>query len=771
MEPAGQKRFARIALVVLAVLGLAWLARLDYGEKISTNIIDLIPSDERSPEVSLVRSIVGDRQARVMLFVLQTDGRAATPAAADAFVSVLRASGQFSEALALADPSVREALGRFLFEKRLDLLLPGWLAARRAEFAATGRPAAEFSAWLADESVRRLDTFLTSPESVAFQELVPADPLLLLPALAERAEALGFSNDSREASRVWAILEPSPFAEEGQAPVLATIERAREAARRVEPAVELRWTGVNRFAAASKERIRGELSLLNTLSIAAVVLVACVFVRRIWKVLHLVPVILFSILGAWVGATLLFDRLHILVFVIGSLLTGVAVDYGFYLYMQPLLRPDERYAERVRRLLKPLLTSCITTVIGFSFLLFSELPLIRQLGVFVSAGLISALAGALLYFAQLDRPLLETRTLPRPDTRRWRVPIRALGACAALAMAFGLTRLEWRDDVRELEVPSPALQANDQAVRAFFGDRSDRVVYITRGDSLAQARAALDRFHAWLRTAQPEGSVASAAWLIPSPEAWAAMPELRAQLGDFPARFSAALAGGGYEAGTFEPFFAAWRESGEREAGRLPYAEAVRRALETLQGPLSLLSHAEEGSSWFVSISDQPTTALPPPDLATVPVSQLESLNSLFTRYRHSALKLSGLGLGIVGLSVFVLYGLRRGMRIFAIPAGSCLAAFGLLGLMGEPLNLFHLLGAFLGVCLSHNYAIFSAENAGRSEAPPPSIRLSALTTSASFGVLAFSQIPVVAALGAIVALIVMLALLAVELEPLAATP
>jgi hypothetical protein len=296
-------------------------------------------------------------------------------------------------------------------------------------------------------------------------------------------------------------------------------------------------------------------------------------------------------------------------------------------------------------------------------------------------------------------------------------------------------------------------------------------VYITRGDSLAQARAALDRFHAWLRTAQPEGSVASAAWLIPAPEAWAAMPELRAQLGDFPARFSAALAGGGYEAGTFEPFFAAWRESGEREAGRLPYAEAVRRALETLQGPLSLLSHAEEGSSWFVSISDQPTTALPPPDLATVPVSQLESLNSLFTRYRHSALKLSGLGLGIVGLSVFVLYGLRRGMRIFAIPAGSCLAAFGLLGLMGEPLNLFHLLGAFLGVCLSHNYAIFSAENAGRSEAPPPSIRLSALTTSASFGVLAFSQIPVVAALGAIVALIVMLALLAVELEPLAATP
>ena len=78
----------------------------------------------------------------------------------------------------------------------------------------------------------------------------------------------------------------------------------------------------------------------------------------------------------------------------------------------------------------------------------------------------------------------------------------------------------------------------------------------------------------------------------------------------------------------------------------------------------------------------------------------------------------------------------------------------GLLGWLGHPLNLFHLLGAFLGVCLSHNYAIFSAENSDRNEPPPPSIRLSALCTAASFGVLAFSHIPVVSALGTIVCLI-----------------
>ena len=120
-----------------------------------------------------------------------------------------------------------------------------------------------------------------------------------------------------------------------------------------------------------------------------------------------------------------------------------------------------------------------------------------------------------------------------------------------------------------------------------------------------------------------------------------------------------------------------------------------------------------------------------------------------------------------MGLSVFVIYGLRRGIRIFAVPVGSCLFAFGLLGLGGANLNLFHLLGAFLGVCLSHDYAIFSAENTAKGEPPPVSIRLSGLTTATSFGLLSLSTIPVVSALGATVALIVISALLIVELMPL----
>jgi predicted exporter len=135
---------------------------------------------------------------------------------------------------------------------------------------------------------------------------------------------------------------------------------------------------------------------------------------------------------------------------------------------------------------------------------------------------------------------------------------------------------------------------------------------------------------------------------------------------------------------------------------------------------------------------------------------------------------LSLTGLGIVGAGVFLAYGLKDGARIFSIPCGACLGLFGLFGWIGQPLNLFHLLGAFLGVCLTHNYSIFTATSAYRREPPPASVRLSALTAAASFGVLTLSGIPMVRALGETVALMVLAALLVIEFEhlsPLAKTP
>ncbi|HTB80620.1 MAG TPA: MMPL family transporter [Opitutaceae bacterium] len=773
MEPARQKLFARCALAAFVVLCAGWLARLDYTRKISTNVLDLIPPDEQSPEVAVARSLAGDLQVRVMLFALH-DPAAPTVSpepAARLFADELARSPALAEVVTLGDTTAQTEMGRHIFERRFALLLPAWLGERQREFAQTGQPAQKFSSWLAERAAADLESFLSKPEAVPMQDLVLKDPLLLTPHLIERAGSLGLPGAHADGhALIWARIKASPLTEEGQQPVFAAVEQALAKTRAHYPSVEVQWSGINRFAAASRARIEWEIKILNTASILAVLAVGCVFVRRIWKMLHLLPVIVCSLLGAWTASTLLFPRLHVLVFVIGSLLSGVAIDYGFYIYMQPSRRPGEPYADKLGRLLKPLLASCLTTVIGFSLLLFSNLPFIRQVGLFVSAGLLCALAGAMLYFAQLEQPFLEGRQFGRLSASKspWQRLLPRLMFITAIAIALaGPWRLHWQDDIRELDIPAPQLIANEQALRTLFGDTSDNSVYLTYGNSVAEARRHLENFLAYESKTAPGVAPASFGLVFPTEEDWQALPARLNNLDGFADDFRAALDRHGFVPASFDSFFDDWANLRKNPPAGA-YADLYADIGRIITGPLAQLYNSHGPLYWFLTIIKQPDAPLPPAGLFTVSADQLQSLNHLFTRYRWSALRLSLVGLALVIISVFVIYPFRAGLRIALIPAGSCFFIFGVFGFLGQTLNLFHLLGAFLGLCLAHNYAIFSSESAHGGTPPPVAIRLSALSAASSFGVLSFSRIPVVHSLGLTVALIVLTALTAVELEPLA---
>jgi predicted exporter len=774
MRTLQRRRLLGAAILGSAVIAAgAWLARIDYSQKISTDALDLLPAGERSPELDLVRALASEAEARVMLFVLTgADGAPAPPEAATRFAAELGSRPAFVQALALGGTASRDALGRQLFEQRFTLLFPLWLREREEAYGATAGDPGRFSAWLAADTVGRLGRYLSTPGALAFQDTLPADPLLLIPAAIDRMGGglalLQPAGDSAAGApaRVWARIAASPLRPEGQQPVFAAISQSLAATRAEFPGVQVAYTGVNRFAAASKASIQHELAWVNGLSAAAVLLVVLVFIRSAHRALHLAPPVLLAVLGAWACTTLAFDRIHILVFVVGSLLTGVAIDYGFYLYMQAPAAPSEDYWAKVRRLRKPLLSSCFTTVAGFALLLFSDLPLVRQLGLFVGAGLVCALGGAIVYFSMLKNAYLHARGLPAglaPSAGTRRAVRRAL-IVLWLAALPGLFMVKWKDDIRELEIPSPEVSREDQRIRALFGGASEPTVYLTHGRSLSEARDALDRLDAWLRSTGQGTEFASLGAVIPTAAEQSDAVRFARDHPEFPSQLRSALAGAGFEANGFDLFFDAYRTFREH-ASSADLVPAVEGLNASLSGPPSLLLHVGQPLSWFVTLASHAPVDTPPPAAQTVSVDQLQSLNRIFGLYRQSALRLSLTGLAIVGMGVLLTYGLKDGVRVFSIPCGVALGVFGLSGWLGLPLNFFHLLGAFLGVCLTHNYSIFTVTSAYQREPPPVSVRLSALCTAASFGVLSLSAIPVVHALGETVASMVVAALLVIEFE------
>ena len=252
-----QQMLGRGLLAVVALLGVAWLLQLDYERKISTDVLDLIPAGGSAPELTLVRSLASEAEARTMLFELtENGGKPASAEAATGFAARLGRDPAFAQVQVMGDPATQDALGGELFAQRFTLLFPLWLEERAAAYAATGGPAAGFSAWLARDTAAALGRFLAAPEALAFAEIIPADPLLLMPGAVGRLKdgltvVQSTNPGAPAATLVWARLAGSPLSEAGQGPAFAAIARATAAVRAEYPGFTVADTGVNRFAAAS----------------------------------------------------------------------------------------------------------------------------------------------------------------------------------------------------------------------------------------------------------------------------------------------------------------------------------------------------------------------------------------------------------------------------------------------------------------------------------------------------------------------------------------
>jgi predicted exporter len=135
----------------------------------------------------------------------------------------------------------------------------------------------------------------------------------------------------------------------------------------------------------------------------------------------------------------------------------------------------------------------------------------------------------------------------------------------------------------------------------------------------------------------------------------------------------------------------------------------------------------------------------------------------LYSGYLREASLLS-LG-GLAGIVVLLLAAIRstaRVLRIVAPLVAAVVTVTAALAVLGHPLTILHLVGLLLVVAVGSNYALFFDRPAGSAPVSPrtlASMLLANLTTLAGFGLLAFSDVSILQALGTTVAPGVVLAL------------
>lgn len=744
-------------LFFLGVCGLI-LGLIDWGQRLSTDVLDLLPLDSESVEGRLLAGYLEDTQADQVLFALRGIDKPGHDGLTTTFVDRLQETGLFVEPI-IAHQDAVESLTTLLYTNRLELFFPTWLQTHRETWRAAGGPGS-FPQWLAVVTVEALDAFLESPMGIAYADGLPSDPLLLLPDLWHSLpEGQGDLPDG------WILLtarlQGSAFDRDTQEHVVPTLEQLRTNFALEHPGVIVRMTGPVFFARNSRMAIRSEVERLNLWSFLGVGLVILLALRRPVGLLIIAPVLLCGLAGGLVATLLGFGTVHIIMLVMGALLTGITVDYGFHAFLHPITQ--SRAA-----LWKPLAAAAASTAAGFLILMFGTLPVVRQLGLFVAVGALCALFAASCLRSAFPGDVLAPRKWLQAAHLRIRWPSMfwiPVGVLLAIAVS-GVARITWYDDIREFDLPSPELLAEDRLIRELAGDTADRSILLTTAPSYLEAIDAWRGLNRdWSDSNRP-GLTGLGSMLPSTADLETVQAFLSKSVTEWSDLLLQQLNENGYTTEVFAPFFLALNQLSASEFTPEQAEERLIGLSDSLIGPTRMLLPSGNGVFAVASLTRDPVDEGEAP-LArhpeTVSTSQLRHLNTVFSKVRRETWNLTLVGFSIVAIALLPIFGFRKAISILILPIAGVIFSFGFLGWWHSQLNLFNLLAGLLGFCLALDHALFAAEARSHGLPPPASVRISALTTVVAFGVLAFSRIPAVTALGLTVALIVASTALLIE--------
>ncbi|HEU4430842.1 MAG TPA: MMPL family transporter [Myxococcota bacterium] len=553
----------------------------------------------------------------------------------------------------------------------------------------------------------------------------------------------------------------SPFDPAAQAPLLAALDAAR--ARLEARGVRVELGGVHRFAVDAQHTAQRDAQRISALSLALVVGLLSLLFGSLRALAASLLQLAFSLATATAVCLLVFGGLHTLTVAFGATLIGVSIDYPIHLAHHHALAGDPRGPLATLRGVAPaLLVGAATSIAGFAGFAISDVPGLRELGVFGFAGLGAGLASLWVISPMLPRTLAPTRAqaalaalLSRGYARLRTQRALARGAVVLIAAAGALGALgtTFSDDVFALNLPPRAdWLAEEVRVQAQLG-ASERARFVAVfGASDDEALRELEALTPRLEAAVASGALTSFESLAPllRTEAAQAAGERAFRAAGFGERLARAFEAEGFAPGAFAPLVA---ELARDAPPPLRASDLSGTPLEDALGALRV--PLETGVALVVTLRGVSDVAALQREIAGAPkailVDQRALSAELYARYRAQLVPLLGLGVALVALVLALRFRSARVVAAAGLPAllaaGAVLAT---LAALGQPATLLHLFGLLLVLCFAEDYGVFLAEARGEADlsASLTSIAAAAATTVLAFGLLASSAFPALAALG-----------------------
>ena len=790
-------RRARVLIVWVVCIALAAIvvARAHY----ITDLSAFLPAHPNPTQQLLVDQLRDGPASRLILIAIEHGDRVKRARVSIAMANRLRQDPQFSS-VSNGEFIAAQRDREFLFQHRY--LLSESVTAER--FAAAGLHAA----------IQDTIESLASPAGVLFKSLLPRDPtgelLNILDQLTRSAapESRDGVWVSADGTRTLAVAQTAANGSDSDAQSRA-IDAIRAAfAAAVEKSqsgaagnLQLHLSGPGVFAMEARAKIeKAAVRLSIASSILVVTLLLAVYRSLAALGLGLLPVASGALIGL-AAVALSFGVVHGITLGFGITLIGESVDYSIYFFVQSRQAPSDEAGRSWRQLWWPTIRlGMLTSVCGFASLLPSGFPGLKQLGLYSISGLIvAALVTRYVLPAMLPSGFAIhdvsrfgegiARLLLRCH-RIGRIGLMLSGsalAIVALAVLYQHRAALWNRELSALSPISIEEQNYDAKLRADLGAADVRDLVIVSGPDMESILRSAERA---ARSLQPLvddkviGGYESPTLYLPS----IATQEMRrsslpgqAQLR---ANLQQAVQGLPLRFDRLQPFLEDVETT--RHMALLTPRDLMGTSLNS--GFDALILHQRE--QWNALLPLRAAAVGQDIDMTRV-VATLRNANlpearvldlkqesdGLYASYLSEAIHFSLAG--FLALSVLLLAALRSPLRVARVLAPlvlSVLTVAAALAISGVQLSILHLVGMLLIVAVGSNYALFFDRQANPRQQASESLTLaSLLIANAScvigFGLLSFSQVPVLVALGTTVAPGTFLALLFAAIGFGAASP
>ncbi|MDZ5459467.1 MMPL family transporter [Azohydromonas lata] len=735
------------ALWLLLVLGVAlhqW--RFWQAGQLDTDVLALLPQDERAPEVELATRQLAERAGRQVVVMLGASDWEAARRAAAAWRAGLQAADAALQPQPLGDPAALAQALEFYRPWR-DRLLTAAQRERLAQTPAASLQQAALAALYQPGAAPRLSDWAADPlglwpqwwaERAGLTQARPRDGELWLAAQDLQWVVLGYE------------VSGSAFRLDGRAVHADALARAEAAARTVVPELRVLAAGVPLHAEAAAVRASAEVNTIGWGSLAAVMLLVWLAFRSVRPIVLVALSLGVGVAAALSATALVFGSVHLITLVFGASLVGVAEDYGIHWFATRQGRGEVEPRGLMRRLLPGMALALSTSVLAYAALGIAPFPGLRQMALFSAVGLLAAFLTVVCWYPVLDRAALPASRFaqrvagslarwPRlqASRRTW-----GLALATALLAGAGLAQLRTGDDLRQLQNASPALVQAQRTLGQLLGLPSPAQFYVVRADSdealLQREEALKERLEPLVRQGRLAGWSAVSDW-VPSARRQRADAALSAQaeaavLGGVNAALGEALERPAFAAQPLtlaqwsrHPVSAPARPLWLGEAAARPASVVMLRGLNdpALVPALAAAAQGLEGVRWVDKVAD---------------------IGALLARYRLAMTWLLVFAHGAVLLALCWRFG-RSAWRAWLPALLASVLTVAAQAALGQPLQLFNVLALLLLLGVGVDYGIFLLEHRGEGSAWL-AVVLGAGSTWLSFGLLALSSTPALRAFG-----------------------